>query len=451
MSFINTLEIPRSATNALLVRAYWKPTPTDEARSLLSELAELVDTLGLTVVDEMLVKVVSPQSRYVVGTGKAAEISARAKALGAKVIVFDNTLSPGQQRNWEKLTGLAAIDREEVILDIFARRAQTREARLQVELARLEYSLPRLARAWTHLSRQQGIGGKGEGESQLETDRRLIRKKIDRVKADLVEVRNQRATQRKQRQRVPIPQAAIVGYTNAGKSSLLKALTGAQVLVEDKLFATLDPTTRQIELPNGQRLLLTDTVGFVRNLPHRIVEAFKATLEEALLADFLVHVLDITQPDLLEFHRTTMSVLQELGADEKQIITVFNKIDLLPADDPTPFQALKREFPKSIFISTRRKDGLEELTHRLRELLSGRVQHIELYIPTERGDLLAELYRCGNVISSHYIEGEETGFHHVYATLSPKYLPHFESYRIPSQVNGKTHSFAVRTHQKLAT
>ena len=229
------------------------------------------------------------------------------------MIVFDNELSPGQQRKWEELSGMAVIDREEVILDIFGARARTREARLQVELARMEYSLPRLARAWSHLSRQQGLGGKGEGESQLETDRRLVRRRIDQVKGELEEVRSQRATQRKQRERVPLPHAAIVGYTNAGKSSLLKKLTGADVFIEDKLFATLDPTTRRIELPGGQPLLLTDTVGFVRKLPHRLVESFKATLEEATLADFLVHLLDATQPEIFAFHRTTMEVLAELG------------------------------------------------------------------------------------------------------------------------------------------
>ena len=239
---ISVVEKPKAVTRALLVGAWWKPQTPEEARSLLDELAELVDTLGLTAADSVLAKIDRPQASYLIGSGKAQEIVTQARAVEADVIIIDNELSPGQQRKWEELSGLAVIDREEVILDIFNGRARTREAHLQVELARMEYSLPRLARAWGHLSRQQGVGGKGEGESQLETDRRLVRKRIDQIKAELGAVRSQRATQRKLRERLPVPHAAIVGYTNAGKSSLLKKLTGADVFVEDKLFATLDPT-----------------------------------------------------------------------------------------------------------------------------------------------------------------------------------------------------------------
>ncbi|MBV9127072.1 MAG: GTPase HflX, partial [Verrucomicrobia bacterium] len=271
---------PKNVTRAVIVGVHWKTGGSGDteatAESLLDELAELCGTLGLEIADRVLARVGKPQARYVVGSGKAEEIMTRARLAGADVIVFDNTLSPGQQRNWEALAldadiaagkakkgdvpPVAVIDREEVILDIFAQRAQTKEARLQVALARMEYSLPRLTRAWGHLSRQMGggLGGKGEGESQLETDRRLVRKRIDHIKEELAAVRSQRATQRKARQRAPVPQAAIVGYTNAGKSSLLRALTGADVFIENKLFATLDPTTRQIELPDGgQKLLLT--------------------------------------------------------------------------------------------------------------------------------------------------------------------------------------------------
>ena len=223
----SVVEKPKSATRALLVGAWWKPATVEEARSLLDELGELTDTLGLTVADSVLARAsTARRASFLIGSGKAEEIVTQAEAIEADVIIFDNELSPGQQRKFEELSGLAVIDREEVILDIFNGRARTREARLQVELARMEYSLPRLARAWGHLSRQQGVGGKGEGESQLETDRRLVRKRIDIVKAELGEVRSQRATQRKQRERTPVPLAAIVGYTNAGKSSLLKKLTG---------------------------------------------------------------------------------------------------------------------------------------------------------------------------------------------------------------------------------
>ncbi len=427
-------EKPKNVTRALIAGVHWKKDGSTEeaAGSLLEELGELCDTLGLEVVGRMLARVASPQARYIVGSGKAQEIVDRARAASADVIVFDNALSPGQQRNWEALSGLAVIDREEVILDIFARRARTKEARLQVALARMEYSLPRLTRAWGHLSRQQGggLGGKGEGESQLETDRRLVRKRIDHIKAELLTVRSQRATQRKARQRAPVPQAAIVGYTNVGKSSLLRALTGADVLVEDKLFATLDPTTRQIELPGGQKLLLTDTVGFVRKLPHRIVEAFKATLEESVLADFLVHLLDATSPEVFAFHRTTLNVLAELGAEDKPTLTVFNKIDALcvagSEERETTLNSLRRHFPGALFISTRTRAGFDELEHRMADMLRDRVARVELLLPPDRGDLLADLHRQGHVIATDY---EPDGAIRVHATLPPKFLPPFDPFR----------------------
>jgi GTP-binding protein HflX len=241
------------------------------------------------------------------------------------------------------------IDRHEVILDIFNMRARTKEARLQVELARLEYSIPRLTRMWAHLDRQGGSGGgagggaaKGEGESQLEIDRRLANKRLDRVKAELDDVKRNRETMRKERSRVPVPHIAIVGYTNAGKSSLLNRLTGSDVLAEDKLFATLDTTTRRMELPDGQHILMTDTVGFVRRLPHDLVQSFRATLEEAIGADFLIHVLDASHPRVLEFFKTTTEVLAELGAGDKQVVLALNKIDLI--EDPDRLAQIQRHF-----------------------------------------------------------------------------------------------------------
>ena len=419
------VEKPRAVTRALLVGAWWKPQTPEEARSLLDELAELVDTLGLSVAGSVLAKIDRPQASYLIGSGKAQEIVTQARATNADVIIVDNELSPGQQRKWEELSGLAVIDREEVILDIFNGRARTREARLQVELARMEYSLPRLARAWGHLSRQQGVGGKGEGESQLETDRRLVRKRIDQIKAELAEVRSQRATQRKQRERVPVPHAAIVGYTNAGKSSLLKKLTGADVFVENKLFATLDPTTRRIELPGGQPLLLTDTVGFVRKLPHRLIEAFKSTLEEAILSDFLVHLLDASQPEIFTFHRTTMEVLADLGAADKRVLTVFNKVDLIQ-DDHT-LNALRRHFPDALFISTRTGEGLGELQARMADQLAGRSERVELLLPADRSDLLSSLHQHGQVLSTEY----EAAGTRVHAVVPLKRLPQFADFRQP--------------------
>jgi GTPase len=396
-------EKPKKAERALLIGVYKEQEQKEESDSLLTELGSLVDTLEIPVIDRWLIKVQALNPRYLVGTGKAEEIFERAKQLEIDVIVFDNGLSPAQQRNWEALTGLAVIDREEVILDIFGRRAQTKEARLQVDLARMEYSLPRLTRAWGHLSRQGGgLGGKGEGETQLETDRRLVRAHIDRLKSDLALVRLRRATQRKQRQRLPLPSAAIVGYTNVGKSALLKKLTGAQVLVEDKLFATLDTTTRRVVLPSGQSLLLTDTVGFVRNLPHRLVEAFKATLEEAVLSDFLIHVLDASHPRVFDFYQTTMGVLEELGADAKRMITVLNKVDLVK--DESILHALRLHFPEGVFVSVYSGEGLKELLHRMADLLADRVTKVELALPLDRADLLSLLHRTSLVIAVDYEE-----------------------------------------------
>jgi GTP-binding protein HflX len=394
-------EKPKMVVRALLISMYQQKEEEEEAKNLLAELVELVDTLGVPVQETQLVFVREFHARLLMGTGKAEEIIARAKELECDVIVFDNELSPAQQRNWEKLSGLAVIDRQEVILDIFGKRAQTREARLQVDLARLEYSLPRLTRAWGHLGKMGGgIGGKGEGETQLEVDRRLTRKQIDKLKQELIEVKRQRATQRKERQRVPMPCLAIVGYTNAGKSSLLRRLTDADVLVEDKLFATLDTTTRKLVLPNKQSVLLTDTVGFVRKLPHRLVEAFNATLEESVMSDFLIHLLDGSDPEVLKFHETTFKVLQELGAENKRTLTVFNKCDLMT--DGADKSWLRRHFPDALFISAHTGEGMDGLLHRIEELIADRAERVELRIPLDRQDVVARIYREANVLSCEY-------------------------------------------------
>ena len=389
---------------ALLVSAYTDHAAKAESQSLLVELEELVDTLGIPVVERLLVHHRETHARYLVGSGKAEEVVARAQELHADVIVFDNELTPSQQRNWEKIAPkIAVIDRQEVILDIFGKRAQTREARLQVELARMEYSLPRLTRAWGHLARQGGgIGSRGEGESQLEQDKRRVRNSIDRCKRELLDVRSARATQRKDRKRTPVPNAAIVGYTNAGKSSLLRKLTGADVLVEDKLFATLDTTTRKIDLPNKQPLLLTDTVGFVRKLPHRLVEAFNATLEEAVLADFLIHLLDASQPEVLEHYNTTLKVLNELGAEHKRTLVVFNKIDQI--GDPTVLTHLRRHFPEALYISIHTGEGLDALVDRIGEFVSEGTCVRELMIPASASDLVAKLHRHAKVIETEYVD-----------------------------------------------
>ena len=428
---------PRMVTRAMLVSVFTARESAEEAESLLDELGALVDTLGVPVFEKMLVKILKPQAHMYIGTGKAQEIADKAKALGLDVVVFDNELTPAQQRNLEKLTGMAVIDRQEVILDIFNARAHTREARLQVDLARLQYSLPRLTRAWSHLSKQGGgIGAKGDGESQLEVDKRLVRTQIERIKEELKKVRDQRATQRKSRVRMPLPNAAIVGYTNAGKSSLLKKLTGADVLVEDKLFATLDTTTRRIDLPSGQGMLLTDTVGFVRKLPHKLVEAFKATLEESVLADFLIHVLDASHPEVISFHNTTMKVLAELHADEKRIITVFNKVDALSTQPNGDAQKafLRKHFPNALFMSVHTGEGLEELMHQCGLMLADRVQRMDLTLPVDRADLLALLHEKAQVLKTEYTEDGV----HIQAILPANLRQKYTSYESPEIVEELT-------------
>ena len=388
---------------ALLVGAYSDIEEKADAADLLDELGELVRTLGIPVIEKLLVLNREPKARLLVGSGKAEEIRERAVELQCDVVIFDNQLSPAQQRNWETLTGITVIDRQEIILDIFGSRAQTREAKIQVDLARMAYSLPRLTRAWSHLGKQGGgIGSKGEGESQLEQDKRKIRTQIDGLKRDLKDVRRNRATQRKDRKRTPVPNVAIVGYTNAGKSSLLRKLTGADVLVEDALFATLDTTTRKIDLPNKQPLLLTDTVGFIRKLPHQLIESFNATMEEAVLADFLVHLLDASNPRVLEFYETTRKVLSELGAEEKQTLIVFNKIDRV--EDAVTRAILRQAHPDALFVSVHTGEGLEALVHRLGELVGSDNREVTLQLPQGRPDLLARLHREGVVHQADYTD-----------------------------------------------
>ncbi len=395
---------PEKLERAFLVGVQTSDMRDDEGAELLLELKELVENLRLTVTRCELVNLRRPTPSLLLGSGKAAELVAQAKADGADVIVFDEELSPAQQRNWEELSGLAVIDRQEVILEIFSDRAHTREATLQVALARMEYSLPRLTRAWTHLSRQRGKGSMGgEGETQLENDRRTVRDRITHLKAELAGVVKQRGVQRTKRQRVPVPTAAIVGYTNAGKSTLLNTLTGAQVLAADKLFATLDPTTRQLVLRGNQKLLVTDTVGFIRRLPHGLVEAFKATLEEVVVADFLIHVLDVTNPNFEQHHATTLAVLAELGAVDKTIVTVFNKTD---ASDSLMRRRARQLVPDALFVSAHTKAGLDTLETRCLELIADALGETNLLIPHDRYDVIARLHKLGHI---HEQEHEDAG------------------------------------------
>ena len=389
---------------ALIIGLQDASCTAQEAEEHLIELKELVKNLSIPIVDKLMVHLKKPNPKYLVGTGKAEEITQLAKEKNCDCLFFDCDLSPSQQRNWEKLTKICVIDRQEVIIDIFASRASTKEAVLQVELARLKYSMPRLTRAWTHLSRQYGgiTGARGEGEKQIELDRQIIKHKISQLEKELLDVRKHRDIQRKNRERHGLSHAAILGYTNAGKSSLLNALTSSNALVENKLFATLDPLTRKAELPDNQNLLLTDTVGFVRKLPHNLVEAFKATLEEATLADFLLIVLDLGSSQIEEHWETTLSVLKELGADDKRKILVFNKCDL--NKDPVLMARLQGIEGEKLFVSALTGEGIGQLKSRLSEIVKEQSEKLSLRIPPARHDMASFAYEKGNVIKSEYDE-----------------------------------------------
>lgn len=397
------------------------------AGEYLEELHELVRTLGIPVTGSLVAPVRQIHPKFYVGSGKLEEIIAGAKQGGAHMLIFDCELGPSQQRNIEKASSMKVYDRQEVILEIFACRAQTREAVLQVELARNRYYLPRLTGAWSHLSRQRGgaIGNRGGGEKQIEYDRRMVKSRIAALEGELQSVREHRATQRKERLRNNIANCAIIGYTNAGKSTLLNALTNAGVLSEDKLFATLDPTTRKMVLQDKTELLLTDTVGFVRKLPHSLVEAFKSTLEEALLADFLLLVLDVSSPHVHSHWETTLSVLEELGASEKDLVVVFNKSDLL-GDDVVALAKVRAVAPEGILISSTQKHNFDQLSQKLSLLARRKNQRMELCIPPERQDLIAFLHAKGKIHESRW---EDDGSLYAVADLSPVIRHKFEMYQ----------------------
>ena len=417
---------------AFLVGVQTAHLPPGEGAELLAELRELVEILHLVIAGSVLVNLRSPSSTFLLGSGKVGEVIEQAKAAGADVIVIDETLSPAQQRNWETESGLAVIDRQEVILEVFADRAHTREAMLQVELARQEYFLPRLTRAWTHLSRQRGRGSLGgEGETQLEQDRRTVRDRIAHLRTLLIDVRQQRGVQRQRRLRVPVPTCAIVGYTNAGKSCLLNRLTGAHVLVENKLFATLDPTTRQLALPNNQKLLITDTVGFIRRLPHDLVEAFKATLEEVIVADFLIHVLDVTNPNVARHHATTLGVLAELGADRKKIIDVFNKTDIAA---PAAIETARILAPGALFVSAKTGAGLDRLLEHCAASIARESAAIELLVPHDRYDIIARLHEIGQV---HAQDLRDDGVH-IHGSFPAAQAAVFAPFVLPVPPPGKS-------------
>ena len=347
-----------------------------EIQSSLTELSYLAYTAGVDIVGTMVQRLEKPTSAYL-GKGKLEELISLKDKVGYDVVIFDDELSPHQQTNLEDLLQVKIIDRTALILDIFAKQAQTREGKLQVDLAQYQYLLPRLAGQWSHLERLGGgIGTRGPGESQLETDRRIVQQKIHRLKADLEAVRKQRSLYRQRRRRTGIPVIALVGYTNAGKSTLLKTLSSADILVEDKLFSTLDPVTRRIHLPDNRKVLLTDTVGFIQKLPPTVVAAFRATLEELEEADLLLHIVDVTHPNATEQYQTVEDTLAELQLSEKPRLTLLNKIDLLMQSDEAEenqIDKITRQFEgenkEMVIISAARGWGLEEVLRKIAEWL----------------------------------------------------------------------------------
>ncbi|MDY4106018.1 MAG: GTPase HflX [Oscillospiraceae bacterium] len=397
MTTINTIE--QKKERAILAGLNAASLPEDERSTdiTMDELAALVETAGGEVVGRLLQNRPTPDPRSFIGDGKVQELKHMIEVNGCDLAVFDNELSPSQMRVLQEDLGVKVLDRSGLILDIFAQRAQTSEGRLQVELAQYKYLLPRLLGMWTHLERQEGaIGTRGPGETQLESDRRHIRRKIQKLEEELEAVRKVRSTQRRQREKNAIPVVALVGYTNAGKSSLLNALTDAGIPANNRLFDTLDTTTRHLRLPDTQEVLLSDTVGFIRHLPTQLVEAFKATLEELKYADILLHVIDISNPDWMSQAEVVDNLIRELGAEHTPCIRVFNKCDrylgILPRGERT------------VCVSARTGEGLPELMALVSEILNKGKHHAVLRIPYQRGDLIDLLQREAAVLNMEYAE-----------------------------------------------
>lgn len=406
------------------------PLPAEQS---LDELALLAGTAGLNVVGRSLQRLARPNTKTFIGSGKLEEIQILADELQASVIVFDEELLPRQQRELERQFGedIKVLDRTALILDIFAQHAQTREGKLQVELAQLEYRLPRLTRMWTHLVRQAGgraggasggVGLRGPGETQLETDRREIGRRISFVKEQLEAVRAHRKRHRAKRQQTELQVVAIVGYTNAGKSSLLNRISGADVYSADMLFATLDPTTRMVDMPGGREVLFTDTVGFIQKLPPEIVAAFRATLEEIAGADILLHVVDATHPNAKEQIEAVEDTLAELGVDHLPTVIALNKIDLLAASNPN-LESSDLNHP-AVLVSALTGQGIDTLLAAVEAAMTQYLEPLHVLLPYDRGDLLSLIYERGQVDDeSHSAEGIE-----IYGRLPLRLVPYFDKY-----------------------
>jgi GTPase len=424
----------KNAKTAILLGAYSATKDKAACEDYLGELARLCDTYGLEPVAKIACPIKKIDAGTFLGSGKLEEILTQGDQLGADVVVFDDEITPNQQRNLEKYFQRPVIDRTELIIEVFAQRAQTREARLQIEMAKVKYQMPRLKRLWTHLSRQAGSGGggagggggggaylRGEGETQIELDRRMLKKRVAQLQKEIKEVEKQRETQRRQRVRTGIPTFAIVGYTNAGKSTLLNALTKADVFVEDKLFATLDTTTRKFVLPNRQEILLVDTVGFIRKIPHTLVAAFKSTLEEAVHTDILLHLIDVSNPMAELQAEATMEVLKELNADKRPIITVLNKIDA--CQNPGIMYKLRFKYPKTVPISALTGEGFDRLMELMVQEIGSLRKTYRLRIPQSHYALVSELMREGRVIQCDYEDNDILIHVEVPSRLEPKVKP----------------------------
>ena len=416
-----------SPTRAFLVGVKLKDELQSDAESSLEELRRLAETAGMEVLAEIIQPKETPDPAYFIGRGKLEEAEAIVSELKVEAVIFDNDLTPAQTRNLEKALDIVVVDRTSLILQIFAQRAQTKAAKLQVDLAQLQYALPRLTRMWTHLSRLGTGGGtaggsagraggvvRGPGETQLQIDRRLIHSQISRVKKALQKVEKHRRVQRKQRQEMI--NVSLVGYTNAGKSTLFNALTSEKRLAEDKLFATLDPTTRLLDLPDNRHVLLSDTVGFLKKLPHHLVASFKATLEEVAEADLLLHVVDVAHPEAESQIDAVDEVLKELDAFERPTLMVFNKVDLLENEEYT--QLFRNKYPDSLAISAQNGTGLEALKDLLAERFSTQDVEVSLALSYQDGKALDYLYKHGEVFDTDY-QGESI---RVKAKLPQRYL-----------------------------